>query len=114
MKTLNRAALHLTNSKPIRILQFGGGNFLRGFFNWMVDILNDQAGFEVASSSAVNCHYRDLLVGDLLGHAVEMSYRPPVNGGRMVETSNGEVGLIMDVSPEEQALNRWKAGEFEF
>lgn len=29
-----------------RILQFGEGNFLRGYFDWMVQRLNDRAGFE--------------------------------------------------------------------
>ncbi len=31
--------------QPERIVQFGGGNFLRGFVDWLVDVLNDEAGF---------------------------------------------------------------------
>lgn len=31
--------------RPVRILQFGAGNFLRGFCDWMVDILNETTGF---------------------------------------------------------------------
>ena len=31
--------------RPLRILQFGGGNFLRGFVGWMVEICNREAGF---------------------------------------------------------------------
>jgi len=46
MQSLNRTSSHITDSRPIRVLQFGGGNFLRGFFNWMVDILNAEAGFD--------------------------------------------------------------------
>ena len=30
---------------PDRIVQFGGGNFLRGFVDWAVDILNDETDF---------------------------------------------------------------------
>ena len=30
---------------PERIVQFGGGNFLRGFVDWVVDILNDETDF---------------------------------------------------------------------
>ena len=31
---------------PQRILQFGGGNFLRGFADWMIDILNEETEFK--------------------------------------------------------------------
>lgn len=30
---------------PERIVQFGGGNFLRGFADWVVDVLNDETDF---------------------------------------------------------------------
>ena len=30
---------------PERIVQFGGGNFLRGFVDWVVDVLNDETNF---------------------------------------------------------------------
>ena len=29
---------------PIKILQFGQGNFMRGFFDWQVDLLNERSG----------------------------------------------------------------------
>ena len=31
---------------PIRILQLGEGNFLRAFFDWMVDRMQVQAGYD--------------------------------------------------------------------
>lgn len=31
--------------RPLRILQFGGGNFLRAFADWMIDVLNEQTDF---------------------------------------------------------------------
>lgn len=31
---------------PERIVQFGGGNFLRGFVDWVVDVLNAETDFE--------------------------------------------------------------------
>ncbi len=34
------------NKPPERILQFGGGNFLRAFADWMIDILNEQTDFK--------------------------------------------------------------------
>ena len=41
---LNRALLNEPRH-PERIVQFGGGNFLRGFVDWTVDILNDETDF---------------------------------------------------------------------
>jgi tagaturonate reductase len=29
---------------PIKILQFGQGNFMRGFFDWQIDLLNERSG----------------------------------------------------------------------
>ncbi|MCY4146937.1 MAG: tagaturonate reductase [Chloroflexi bacterium] len=34
-----------TPRQPERIVQFGGGNFLRGFVDWLVETLNDEADF---------------------------------------------------------------------
>lgn len=31
---------------PERVLQFGGGNFLRAFADWMVDVANERCGFD--------------------------------------------------------------------
>lgn len=45
MKKLNRTNTNLTALPPARILQFGGGNFLRAFVDWMVDELNEQTDF---------------------------------------------------------------------
>ena len=33
-------------SRPIKILQFGQGNFMRGFFDWKVDLLNERTGLD--------------------------------------------------------------------
>lgn len=32
-------------SRPVKILQFGAGNFLRGFCDWMIDLLNEKTDF---------------------------------------------------------------------
>lgn len=42
MKPLNRA---IKSTRPIKVLQFGAGNFLRAYIDWMVDILNQQTEF---------------------------------------------------------------------
>lgn len=44
MKSLSRDLTQHT-SYPVKVLQFGDGNFLRGFADWIVDILNERAAF---------------------------------------------------------------------
>ena len=38
----------MTTEKKVKLLQFGEGNFLRCFVDWMVDIMNEKAGFGAA------------------------------------------------------------------
>lgn len=45
LKTLNRNNARLTSQYPEKVLQFGGGVFLRGFVDWMIDILNQNSDF---------------------------------------------------------------------
>ena len=45
VKKLNRATSGYTPARPIKVLQFGDGNFLRGFADWMIDILNEKTAF---------------------------------------------------------------------
>lgn len=44
MQTLNRETVS-TNQLPIKVLQFGEGNFLRAFADWIIDIMNEQGGY---------------------------------------------------------------------
>ena len=45
MKKLNRSTVP-ANSYPERIIQFGEGNFLRAFTDWMIQEMNKNAGFD--------------------------------------------------------------------
>lgn len=45
MKTLNRENTGIDNALPIKVVQFGEGNFLRAFVDYVIDKLNEQAGF---------------------------------------------------------------------
>jgi tagaturonate reductase len=45
MKSLNRQDANITSDRTVKILQFGTGNFLRGFIDWAVDILNEKTSF---------------------------------------------------------------------
>jgi tagaturonate reductase len=44
MKKLNRSAQAI-KSNPIRVLQYGEGNFLRAFVDWIIDQLNERAQY---------------------------------------------------------------------
>lgn len=48
LKKLNRSSLSTQQTRPVRIIQFGEGNFLRAFVDWMVDILNERTDFNGA------------------------------------------------------------------
>lgn len=45
MKTLNRTNANISTTRPVKIIQFGTGNFLRGFVDWAIDILNEKTDF---------------------------------------------------------------------
>src|SRR5215204_4332477 len=45
LKKLNRINATSKQLRPVKVLQFGDGNFLRGFADWMVDILNEKTDF---------------------------------------------------------------------
>ncbi|MEX2235422.1 MAG: tagaturonate reductase [Cyclobacteriaceae bacterium] len=48
LKKLNRTTADKPQKYPVRILQFGEGNFLRAFADWMIDIANEKTGFSGA------------------------------------------------------------------
>jgi tagaturonate reductase len=45
LKKLNRVNSGATSRRPVKVLQFGEGNFLRAFADWMIDILNEKTNF---------------------------------------------------------------------
>jgi len=49
LKPLNQQTVRDTTiyskNHPIKVLQFGEGNFLRAFVDWIIDLLNEKAGF---------------------------------------------------------------------
>ncbi|GGF31383.1 tagaturonate reductase [Echinicola rosea] len=45
MKTLNRQIVDGITERPIKVLQFGEGNFLRGFVDWIIDTMNEKTDF---------------------------------------------------------------------
>ena len=45
MKRLNRQNANITETLPIKVVQFGEGNFLRAFVDFVIDKLNKEANF---------------------------------------------------------------------
>ncbi len=48
LQKLNRETPETKQDFPIKVLQFGDGNFMRGFMDWIIDILNEKANFKGA------------------------------------------------------------------
>jgi tagaturonate reductase len=46
MTNLDSISLVQKKKRPVKILQFGTGNFLRGFADWMIEILNQKTDFD--------------------------------------------------------------------
>ncbi len=47
MKSLNRTTADIPAPYPEKVLQFGGGNFLRAFADWMLDVFNEKTNAEL-------------------------------------------------------------------
>lgn len=45
LSRLNRKNVESRGKLDVKVIQFGEGNFLRAFADWMIDIMNDEAGF---------------------------------------------------------------------
>ena len=45
LKKLNRTTASQARKYPVKVVQFGKGNFLRGFADWMIDIANEKTDF---------------------------------------------------------------------
>jgi tagaturonate reductase len=45
MKSLNRKSAGINKTHPVKVIQFGTGNFLRGFADWIFDLMNEKSGF---------------------------------------------------------------------
>jgi len=46
MKSLKRTHFSHIQSKPVKVIQFGAGNFVRGFVDWIFNIMNEKQIFE--------------------------------------------------------------------
>jgi tagaturonate reductase len=70
---LNRQNIELRQVYPERIVQFGAGNFLRGFVDWIVETLNEKTDFGnsiVVVKVTPHGTYEDLDIQDGLFHVL--------------------------------------------
>lgn len=93
MKNLNRTTVNAPKPKTERVLQFGGGNFLRAFIDWMFDVYNDKMNADlgvllVATTSFNN--YKEWQEQDGLYHVLTRGYQ----NGETVDSSH----LVKSVS----------------
>lgn len=77
MQALSRSTIQPVN-RPVKILQFGSGNFLRGFTDWMIEKSN-QAGITNCNIHIVQIHSKSgnnpLKDQDCLFHVIEQGLK---------------------------------------
>lgn len=102
MLPLNRKTANIQAAYPERILQFGGGNFLRAFTDWMLDVYNDktdaQLGILVVKSRP-GSGYDSWKVQEGLFHVLTRGFQ----GGSIIE----EKHLIKSVSRILHLYDEW-------
>lgn len=104
IKKLNRNTHQPTYRAPERIMQFGGGNFLRAFADWIFDVLNKETPFKgsvVIIKPTQGGDYEELKVQDGLFHVV----LDGINNGELTSTT----ALVESVSRVIQPYTQWQA-----
>ena len=104
MQKLNRTTANKTTIAPERVMQFGGGNFLRAFTDWMFDVLNKETNFNgsvVIIKPTKRGDYDELKQQEGLFHVALDGIR----NGELVST----VSLVESVSRVIQPYTEWDA-----
>jgi len=102
MKKLNRTTANKPIQHPERIMQFGGGNFLRAFCDWMFDALNKETDFSgsvVVVKPTKRGDYTELREQEGLFHVALDGVRK----GALIS----EVTLVESVSRVLQPYTQW-------
>jgi tagaturonate reductase len=103
MKPLNRTTAGLRGPYPEKVLQFGGGNFLRAFADWMLDVYNEKTkadlGILVVTPIGID-NYTDWQEQEGLYHVLTRG----IENGKIVD----EKYLVTSVSRVMHLYPRWK------
>lgn len=110
LKNLNRTTALTPQIPPVKVLQFGKGNFLRAFADWMVDIANEKGDFS-GSIQIVQTNSRE---NDVRFKEQEGLYHVVIRGIRQGQIVN-DIRLITSVvgviNPFEEYEAFLRAGE---
>jgi len=98
-KTLNQETANDVTRYPERIVQFGGGNFLRAFVDWVVQILNEETDFDsgIVLVKATSGTYDTLDAQDKLYHV----YLHGIQNGEFTEQTKLITSVNRTVYPYE-------------
>ena len=83
-------------------------NDVQGAKKKVADIANKV--FPIDSIANAHCHL--MCVHNLLGDVVPMTRVPAICGARPVVAKDGSNGIFIDVQPENEAVMRWRNGQF--
>lgn len=104
MNQLNRKTADVGPAYPERVLQFGGGNFLRAFVDWMLDVYNEKTnsdlGVLVVASIGRN-NYKKWQEQDGLFHVLTKGF----SNGEIVDESY----IVQSVSRILHLHSKWEA-----
>src|SRR5690554_6458522 len=101
MPKLNRTTAHNIPPRPIKVLQFGTGNFLRGFVDWVIDILNEQTDFN-GDIQIVQPHgkspHRELIDQEGLYHVLTRGFQhgKVVKENRLITSVQNTINPYLD------------------
>lgn len=62
--------------------------------------------------SIANAHYHTMCVHNLLGDDIPMARVPAVAGAKPIDATDSSKGMFIDVQPENEAVLRWRSGQF--
>ena len=98
LKKLNRRNAGISEVRPVKVLQFGEGVFLRAFVDWVIDILNEKTDFNGAVQIIQPRGYEK---ADAL-NAQDGLYHVIINGlldGNLVEETRLITSVVNALSP---------------
>ncbi len=99
---LNRRNAQLSINHPVKVLQFGEGNFLRAFVDWIIDTLNEKVNFRgsVQIVQPLPQGMGDLLNSqDGLYHVILQGIKngKPSKEARLIKCVNGVINPYQDL-----------------
>ena len=66
MQRLNKSITHAVD-RPVKVMQFGEGNFLRAFVDYIFDVTNEKTDFKLLSLSN-SVHWKDSMIRNASTH----------------------------------------------